>query len=79
LRPCELGHDRIDLPKADIEGSEYEILDPHELAEIGVRVVCFELHATVSPGEALAFVERFRREGFRPVNRTLPNYTLVRE
>jgi FkbM family methyltransferase len=42
----ELGHDRIDLLKLDIEGAEYEVLDT--LIESAIRpiVLCVEFHKT---------------------------------
>ncbi len=75
----ELGHDRVDLLKADLEGSEYEVLEPQAVADAGVRVLCFELHAVAPAKAALAFLEGFRDVGFRPVHRELERFTLVRE
>jgi len=75
----ELGHERVDLLKADLEGSEYEVLDPETIADAGVRVLCFELHATTPAKKALAFLDGFRDAGFRPLHRELERFTLVRE
>jgi FkbM family methyltransferase len=75
---AELGHDRVDLLKVDLEGSEYEVLEPEAVAAAGVRVLCVELHAVTPPRAALAFLESFRVAGFRPVHRELERFTLVR-
>jgi FkbM family methyltransferase len=40
----ELGHERVDLLKLDIEGSEYPVLDALDLRRLGVRVVCVAFH-----------------------------------
>lgn len=46
---AELGHDRIDLLKLDIEGAEYDVLP--ELGDIPVRCICAEFHPVFSPAE----------------------------
>jgi FkbM family methyltransferase len=76
---AELGHARVDLLKADLEGSEYEVLDPAELAELGVQVLCFEVHHTVRARKALEFLEGFRAVGFRPIHQRDMQFTLVRD
>jgi FkbM family methyltransferase len=50
----ELGHDRIDLLKLDVEGAEYEVLG--SLTGIRPRVVCVELHGPRGAPEMISFV-----------------------
>jgi FkbM family methyltransferase len=49
----ELGHDRVDLLKLDIEGAEYEVLG--SLGDGRPRIVCVELHRTVSVSTLISF------------------------
>jgi FkbM family methyltransferase len=60
----ELGHDRVDLLKVDIEGAEYEVLTPEMVLEAGVRILAIDLHPNVAPRRALAFIEAFLAVGF---------------
>jgi FkbM family methyltransferase len=66
----ELGDERIDLLKLDVEGMEYELLDALDPSELGVEVLCIEFHPSeqAGPDRARAAVERLRRQGYAPVN-----------
>jgi len=76
---AELGDARIDLLKLDVEGSEYDVLDHTDLDELGVKVLCVELHHTVGPERALALFGRLRSEGFQVVHRAGgADFTLLR-
>jgi hypothetical protein len=63
----ELGDERIELLKLDIEGGEYELLPRLDLAALGVRVFCTQLHHNGSVGQARGLISRLREQGFRPV------------
>src|SRR5439155_915005 len=45
---AELGDERIDLLKSDIEGAEYDVLPQLDLPALGVRVLATQLHHTGS-------------------------------
>jgi FkbM family methyltransferase len=66
----ELGDDRIDLLKLDVEGMEYDVLDALDPADLGVSVLCVEFHDTdhAGPERALQAVERLKAQGYVPVN-----------
>lgn len=75
----ELGDERIDLLKLDVEGIEYDVLGRLDLAELGVRVLCVELHHTASVSEARHLLVRLGAGGLTVVHRKAPtNFTLVR-
>lgn len=63
----ELGDDRIDLLKLDIEGSEYEVLPTLDLTALGVKVFAIQLHHTGSVADAYDLITRLRSQGFAPV------------
>jgi FkbM family methyltransferase len=72
----ELGHARVDLLKLDVEGAEYELLD--QVDELGVSVLCVEMHPTrgVRAGER-AF-RALHAAGFRLVAETDGDFTFRR-
>jgi FkbM family methyltransferase len=63
----ELGDERIDLLKMDVEGGEYELLPTLDLSGMGVRIFCIQLHHTGSVRDARGLVELVRGQGFRLV------------
>jgi FkbM family methyltransferase len=63
----QLGDERIDLLKLDIEGLEYEVLPTVDLHALGVKVFATQLHHTVSVGRARALMADLRRQGYVPV------------
>jgi hypothetical protein len=63
----ELGDDRIDLLKLDIEGGEYGVLAGLDLAALGVRVFAVQLHHTGSVRQVHQLIDRLAAQGFRPV------------
>jgi FkbM family methyltransferase len=63
----ELGDERIDLLKLDIEGGEYGLMPGVDLAALGVRVFCTQLHHNGSVGQARRLIDGLREQGFRPV------------
>ena len=76
---AELGDHRVDLLKADVEGSEYDLLPTLDLATMGVRVLCVELHHTGSVRQARAAIDRLGAAGFRLAHRKDPtSFTFIR-
>jgi FkbM family methyltransferase len=76
----ELGDDRIELLKLDIEGGEYEVVPRLDLAGLGVRIFCTQLHHNGSVAQARALIEGLREQGFRPVAiRPTIKFTFVRD
>lgn len=86
--PCEdlatimhaSGHERIDLLKMDIEGSEYEVVEQIIGAPLSVRQLCVEFHPWISPAMAARTRQclwNLRRAGFRLVHRERNDYTFL--
>jgi FkbM family methyltransferase len=63
----ELGDQRIDLLKLDIEGSEYEVLPTLDLRGMGVKVFATQLHHTGSVADARRLIAGLRDQGYDPV------------
>jgi FkbM family methyltransferase len=64
---AELGDERIDLLKLDIEGAEYELLKTLDLRALGVKLFATQLHHTGTVREARALIARLDRDGYEPV------------
>jgi FkbM family methyltransferase len=64
----EFGDESVELLKVDVEGGEYELLPTLDLAGMGVRVFCTQLHHTGTVRQAKALIDGLRRQGFRLVN-----------
>jgi len=64
---AELGDEKIDLLKLDIEGSEYEVLPTLDLAALGVKVFAVQLHHTDSVHAALRLIANLRDQGYDAV------------
>jgi FkbM family methyltransferase len=63
----ELGDERIDLLKLDIEGAEYEVMPRLDLRALGVRVFCTQLHHNKPVNSAHELIDGLRAQGFRAV------------
>lgn len=63
----ELGDERVDLLKLDIEGSEYEVMPTIDLRAMGVKVFATQLHHTAPVRRAKALVALLARQGYEPV------------
>ena len=63
----ELGDDRIDLLKLDIEGGEYDVLPTIDLNALGVQVFATQLHHTGSVRRARALIAVLAAQGYRPI------------
>jgi FkbM family methyltransferase len=64
---AELGDERIDLLKLDIEGSEYAVLPTIDLRALGVKIFSAQLHHNGSVKEARRLIARLREAGYEPV------------
>jgi FkbM family methyltransferase len=77
---AELGDERIDLLKLDVEGGEYELLPTLDMRAMGVRVFATQLHHTGSVGDARRLIADLGRQGYVPVARNpVVKLTFVRE
>jgi FkbM family methyltransferase len=63
----ELGDDRIELLKLDIEGGEYQLLSAVDLRTLGVKVFAAQLHHTGTVREARALIARLHEQGYDPI------------
>ena len=74
---ADLGHERIDLLKLDIEGAEYAVLG--SMLEDGpeVSVVCVEFHGRAPWTEARTLLEQLEASGYAIVSRSGFEVTLV--
>jgi FkbM family methyltransferase len=64
---AELGDERIDLLKLDIEGGEYEVLPTLDLPALGVRIFATQLHHAGTVRQARGLIARLREQGYEPV------------
>jgi FkbM family methyltransferase len=60
----ELGHERLDLLKLDIEGAEYAVIEDLLACGLEVGVVCVEFHKNPSIRAMRGSAARLRRAGF---------------
>lgn len=76
------GHDRIDLLKLDIEGSEYEVIDDLLKNRLAVPQVCVEYHhgilPSISRARTLWSILRLEARGYRLIDLAANNHTFVR-
>jgi FkbM family methyltransferase len=76
----DLGDRSVELLKLDVEGGEYDLLDDLDLAGLGVRVFCTQLHHAASVRQARALVARIQNAGYHLVaNVPAVKLTFVRE
>ena len=64
----ELGHDRLDLLKLDIEGAEYEVLDAMIAAGVDVKILVVDVHRVRDVADMGRAVARLRQNGYTPVH-----------
>jgi FkbM family methyltransferase len=74
----ELGHERIDLLKLDVEGAEYELLDLVAGGQLGVSVLCVEMHPTRGIAPAVRAFRALLAAGFRLVDRRGGDFSFYR-
>jgi len=74
-------HDRIDLLKLDIEGSEYAVIDHLLKNRLPVRQICVEFHHRILPGirrsETIRAMLKLIMRGYKLVDQTGANHTFV--
>jgi FkbM family methyltransferase len=75
----ELGHERVDLLKLAVEGTEYELLESLDLRALGVRLLLVEFTWSQPASAAFAATRRLRASGYVPVYRNLADVTFVHE
>lgn len=63
----ELGDERIDLLKLDIEGAEYEVLPTLDLRALGVKVFATQLHHNGSVRQARGLIAQLRDGGYEAI------------
>jgi FkbM family methyltransferase len=63
----ELGDQRIELLKIDVEGSEYELLPTLDLRALGVNIFAIQLHHTGSVRDARRLIAWLGEQGYEPV------------
>lgn len=73
----ELGHDRIDLLKLDIEGAEGPVIDSMLRDGVQPGVLCVEFDAAEPPWTTLGRIRRLRRQGYELVHLEDRNYVFV--
>jgi FkbM family methyltransferase len=73
----EHGHERIDLLKLDVEGAEYELLPLVASGELGVSVLCVEMHPTRGIAPAVQAFRALQSAGFRLVDRRGGDFTFA--
>jgi FkbM family methyltransferase len=61
---AELGDERIDLLKLDIEGSEYELFPKLDLENLGVKVLAVQLHHNGSVRAARRLMSALDEQGY---------------
>lgn len=74
----ELGHERIDLLKLDVEGAEYAVLESLDYNEIRPRILCVEFDQPSSLRKILAASRGLMASGYELVAVDGWNFTFVR-
>src|SRR3546814_15009346 len=76
---AELGHDRLDLLKVDVEGAEQEVIRSMLASGIRPTVLCMEFDQPAPWQRIATTVRRIRKAGFRLVSVAGWNFTFVQE
>jgi len=75
------GHDKIDLLKLDIEGSEYEVIEHILEHRIPVRQICVEYHHGMLPGirrsQTIRSMLKLVRRGYKLLYQVGNNHTFL--
>lgn len=74
----ELGHDRIDLLKVDVEGAEHEVLRAMLADGIRPTVLCMEIDQPAPVSKIVTTLGRLRRAGYELVKVDAWNFTFLR-
>lgn len=73
----DLGHDRIDLLKLDVEGAEYDILADAVRSRAEPRIICAEFHKVTSVAAMLKFIGQLSADRYTVAHTERMNVTLV--
>lgn len=73
----ELGHERIDLLKLDIEGAWYDVVASGLSDDVKPTVLCVEFDSPVTLARALRTARRLRTAGFVLASRRRDNYLFI--
>lgn len=77
---AEVGDQRVDLLKLDIEGSEYEVVPELDLRALGVRIFCVELHPSRPVSTAHELIDEIFSQGYSLVHCHHPaSFTFVQQ
>lgn len=74
----ELGHDRVDLLKLNIEGAEHVVLESVLSSRLHPRVLTLTYEQPAAFAKAIAWTRRLRAEGYRLLARTGWFFTYLR-
>jgi FkbM family methyltransferase len=64
---AEMGDERVELLKIDVEGSEYDLVPTLDLDGLGVRVLAVQLHHSGTVTQARGLIRWLGQQRFRPV------------
>ena len=73
----ELGHQRLDLLKLNIEGAQYPVIDSIISQRVPVKVLCVAIDQPTSPFRVYGTVRKLQRYGFDLVHIEGWTYTFV--
>lgn len=73
----ELGHDRIDLLKVDVEGAEHEVVSAMVTDGIRPTVLCMEIDQPAPVWKIVTTLGRLRRAGYELVKVDAWNFTFL--
>jgi len=74
---AQLGHDRIDLLKLDIEGAEYPVLEDVLGSGLRPQILCIDFHRVAGFKALSAAVQEVRARGYVPVHVYRTDVTFV--
>jgi hypothetical protein len=74
----ELGHDRIDVLKMNIEGAEHVVLEAALAARVLPRVITLTFEGDGAMRKARTWASRLRGEGYELLGRVAWFFTFVR-
>ena len=81
----QLGHNKLDILKLDIEGAEYEVIDSILNDDIKIKILCVEFDNLHRPqnsnflniGEK--YIAKLIKAGFKPIFRSWTDFTFINE
>lgn len=76
----QLGHDKLEILKLDIEGAEYDVIDSILYDDIKIKILCVELHGPQNScflDRSEKCIEKLVQAGFTPLFRSDFDFTLM--